>query len=369
MSTQQAVAPASPTTAEPGRRPNRGLLIGAAALAAAGLCTGGWFAFLSPHDSTVTLGADAAQAAPGKAVPLHGRITPMAANRVVEVSTATTKGGPYTAAGTAVTDAAGQYSLTWSPTEAGTVWVRASAVTLGRDQQAQSAPAPVTVRTPASLTLNAGAAAIRTTGNTIVTATLAPAGGAVTFEKSTDGQTWTPLAGATSAKPGVTAAKVAGMPGGLWHIRATAAQTDTATAVTAKEVTVLVEDYKAAGGQYLAIVAGGNKAIDQLNDMIDAGASQAALRVQAEAVSKAISKQAKDFRAYRGWPREVAPIVADLARQDVVEADNFHMRAQSRSVEEWNQIAEQLNAAPDVGGADAARIRDILGLPKRNLHP
>jgi hypothetical protein len=179
----------------------------------------------------------------------------------------------------------------------------------------------------------------------------------------------TPLAGATTPKPGVAAARVAGVPGGLWHIRATAAQTDTATATTAKEVTVLVEDYKAAGARYLAIVAGGNKAIDRLNDMIDAGASQAALRVQAEAVSKAISKQAKDFRAYRGWPREVATIVADLARQDVVEADNFHMRAQSRSVEEWNQIAEQLNAAPDVGGADAARIRDILGLPKRNLHP
>lgn len=369
MSTQQAVAPASATTVKPDHRPSRGLAIGAAALTAVGLCTGGWFAFLSPHDSTVTLGADAAQAAPGKAIPLHGRITPMTANRVVEVSTATAQGGPYTAAGTAVTDAAGQYSLTWSPAQAGTVWVRATAVTLGRDQQAQSAPAPVTVRTPATLTLKAAAAAIRTTGNTTVTATLAPAGGAVTFEKSTDGQTWTPLAGATSAKPGVAAAKVAGMPGGLWHIRATAAQTDTATRVAAKEVTVLVEDYKAAGAKYLAIVAGGNKANQKLEDLIDAGASQAALRVQAEAISKALSKQAKDFRAYKGWPREVAPIVADLAKQTVVDADNFHMRAQSRSVEEWNAIADPWIAAPDVVGADASRIRDILDLPKRNLHP
>lgn len=53
----------------------------------------------------------------------------------------------------------------------------------------------------------------------------------------------------------------------------------------------------------------------------------------------------------------------------MADADNFHMRAQSRSVGEWNQIATRADFPANAGGADAARIRDILDLPKRNLHP
>lgn len=51
----------------------------------------------------------------------------------------------------------------------------------------------------------------------------------------------------------------------------------------------------------------------------------------------------------------------------MVDADGFHMRAQSRSVEEWNQIADQGDSAANAGGADAARIREILDLPVRDL--
>lgn len=103
--------------------------------------------------------------------------------------------------------------------------------------------------------------------------------------------------------------------------------------------------------------------------MIDAGATLAELKGQAQATSKAKSQQAKDLRAYKGWPREVAPVVADLAKQNVLDADNFHMRTQSRGTDEWNEIADDGNAAEAAGSADAARIRAILDLPERGLHP
>lgn len=369
MSTSQDIAPVSPSSGLVARRPNRVVALAAAGLALVGLGAGGWFGFLSPHDSAVKLVADASSAAPGKPVPLSGTVTPAEASRVVLISTATTQGGPFTSAGTAVTDAAGHFTMTWAPAQAGPAWVRATAVTLGRNQQALSAPLAVTVRTPAALTLKAAAAAIRTTGATTVAATLTPVGGAVTFEKSTDGQTWTPLPAGAVTKSGVATAKVSGLPGGLWHLRASAAQTDTATTATAKEVTILVEDYKAAGAKYLQIVGPGNKTIDKLNALIDAGASLSALKQQAEMVSKAQSKESKDFRAYKGWPREVAQDVADLAKQSVVIADTYHMLSQSRSFEEWNQTSTADSAAEDAGSGDAARIRDALGLPKRSLHP
>lgn len=369
--TEQDAMPesANEPAAKTGNRTNRLALIVVAVVAAVVLVAVGWFAFLSPHDSTVSVVADSANATPGKPLPLAGNVTPAVANRVVEISTARAHSGPYTSAGTAVTDAAGRFAMNWSPTEPGPVWVRASAVTLGRDQQANSSPVALTVRTPATLTLKAGAAAVRTTGNTTVSATLAPAGGTVTFEKSLDGQTWSALEAAPAAKAGEATAKIAGLTGGLWHIRATAAETETATEATAKEVTILVEDYAAAGAKYLSIVAAGNQANTKLNNMIDAGASQAALKKQAEVISKAFTKQAKLFRDYKGWPREVAPVVADMAKQTVIDADNFHLRSQSKSVTEWNEIADSGNAAANAASDDAARIRDILGLPKRNLHP
>ena len=55
-------------------------------------------------------------------------MTPAAANRVVELSVASGPGGPFTSSGTAVTDAAGRFHASWTPAEAGHVWVRATAL-------------------------------------------------------------------------------------------------------------------------------------------------------------------------------------------------------------------------------------------------
>ncbi len=341
-----------------------------AAIAAVSVAVGAvvWFAFLSPHDSAVMLTANASSAVPGEPIPVTGEVTPAAANRVVELSVASGPGGPFTSSGTAVTDAAGRFHASWTPAQAGHVWVRATALELGRDQQAQSAPAQVTVRTPATLALKLSSTAIRTTAATTVTATLTPAGGAITLEKSADGQTWTSLP-TTAGKGGTATAKVSGLAGGNWHIRGSGDQTDTASATTGTEVTLLVEDYKAAGAKYLAIVAAGNKAVNKLNSLIDADASLSKVRKQAAVLSHAYTQQAKNFRAYKGWPREVAPVIAELAKACVLDADDFHMRSQARSVDEWNQQADAANASARTGDSAAARARDLLGLPKRNLHP
>lgn len=339
-----------------------------AAAAMVGLGAGGWFALLSPHDSTVTVAADASAAVPGKALPLTGTVTPSRPNRVVTLGVATSPGGPYTNAGTAITDVAGRFQTAWTPTQAGKVWIQATAVELGRDQQAQAMSAPVIVRTPATLTLTLSATAIRTTAALTVTATVAPVGGTVTLEKSADGQTWTAVP-VTPGKNGTATAKLAGLAGGTWHIRGRATQTDTAGAATSQETPLLVEDYKAAAAKYLAIVATGNAAVDKLNSLIDSGASLSSVKRQAAILSRAYTQQAKDFRGYKTWPREVAPVIADLAKACVLDADDFHMRSQVRTIDEWNAQADRGNASADAGSAAAARARDLLGLPKRNLHP
>jgi hypothetical protein len=340
-----------------------GLVVGALALAA-----GGWFAFLSPHDSNVRLTVDASTAVPGKPVTVTGTVTPAAANRVVELDIATTAAGMYAAAGTATTDASGRFQTTWTPPQAGKAWLRATAIELGRDQEARSIATAVIVRTPATLTLKLSVPAIRTTTAATVTATVTPAGGAVTLEKSSDGTTWTSLP-ATAGTGGAATARLSGLAGGTWHIRGTSAQTDTASAATAKEATLLVEDYKAAGAKYLAIVAKPNKAIDELNNLLDAGASLSSLKKQAALLSAGMTQEAKDFRAYRGWPRAVAPVVEELAKASVVDADHFHFMSQVNSIDEWNQQLADANANSNSEGASAARARDLLGLPKRNLHP
>lgn len=345
-----------------------GVWVALAMAAVVAVGAGAWFAFLSPHDSTVRITADTSAAVPGKPVIVAGSVTPTAAHRVIELAVATSPEGPFTPAGTAATDAAGRFQTTWTPAQAGKAWVKATAVQLGRDQEAQSVPVALTVRAPATLTLKLSATAIRTTGVATVTATVAPAGAEVTLETSPNGSTWTPVT-STPGKNGTATAKLTGLTGGTWHIRGTAAQTETATAATSKEATLLVEDYKAAGAKYLAIVAKSNKQVEKLNTLLDADSSLAEVKKQAAALSAAYSQAAKEMRAYKGWPRAVAPVIADLAQASVIDADHFHLLSQVRTLDEWNQESEATYDQARAGGDVAARARDLLGLPKRDLYP
>ncbi|WP_406832820.1 hypothetical protein ABEG17_08360 [Pedococcus sp. KACC 23699] len=367
--TLNQLAPATGDQAPPPTaRSRKPVALAASAAAFVALGAGGWFAFMSPHDSTVKLVADTSTAVPGKPVTVTGTISPAVAHRVVELAVATTIGGPYAPAGTATTDASGRFQTTWTPAQAGKAWVQATAIELGRDQEAQSTAAAVTVRTPATLTLKLSAPAIRTTTAATVTATVAPAGGAVTLEKSSDGTTWMPLP-TTAAKGGTATAKLSGLTGGTWHIRGAAAQTNAASEAASKEATLFVEDYKAAGAKYVAIVGPGNKAIGKLNNLIDAGASLASLKEQVAAVSAAMTQEGNAFRAYKGWPRAVAPVIEELAKASVVDADQYHLMSQVSSFDEWNQRNDETNSNTYAEGAAAARARDLLGLPKRSLNP
>ena len=147
------------------------------------------------------------------------------------------------------------------------------------------------------------------------------------IDRPVDGTSWTPLP-TTAGTGGAATAKLSGLAGGTWHIRGTSAQTDTASAAAAKEATLLVEGYKAAGAKYLAIVAKPNKAISKLNNLLDADASLASLKKQAALLSAGVTQEAKDFRAYKGWPRAVAPVIEELAKASVVDADHFHLMSQ-----------------------------------------
>lgn len=369
--TDERTVPTPVSIDSPRRRGRRTAAIGGAAgaLAVAG-GAGIWFFSFSPHDSTVTLTADSSKAVPGKSVTLSGLVTPAHASRVVEVAVATSQNGPFRPAGSAVTDAAGRYWATFTPTEAGTTWVRATAVQLERDQAAESAPSSFVVRAPAILSLKASAAAIRTSEKATLTAALTPAGGAVAFEKSVDGESWQPASGVRDSGNGKFTLALGGLSGGIWHFRATAAQTATATAATSKETTVLVEDYKAAGVKYLEIVGRSNRALAQLQSALDAedGSADAFRRssAAAEKLSSAYTRAAKEMRAYQGWPRQVRGDVEALVKTNVVVADAYHQMAAADDVPKWDTIYNEAEQTMLEGGRYAAAIREALGLPKRS---
>ncbi|WP_460968321.1 hypothetical protein [Pedococcus soli] len=204
------------------------------------------------------------------------------------------------------------------------------------------------------------------------TGVLKPSGGLVNLEKSKDGTTWTiAQRGVKSGADGAFKTSVKGTPAGTWHFRAGVEATSLATSADSSAVKVIVEDYKAAGAKYLAIISELNGTINASNDAVNAynannsSANERAVRATDAAESSAAGSAAKALRAYKGWPRQVAPIVEAMAKSLVLESDALNLMAKAAGIDERNALYPMADSAHLEGNKAAATIREALGLPQR----
>jgi hypothetical protein len=147
------------------------------------------------------------------------------------------------------------------------------------------------------------------------------------------------------------------------------AKDDNYAAAVSPVVGVTVEDIKAAGASYLRIIAKYNSALDVFRKAVDgANASPDVignLRLAAAPLSATLTKEAAEFRAYGPWPQSVKPLIDQLIAQDVIMADNMHQLSAATSVDSWNALMGQGQAAGLESGRLSTLIRQALGLPQR----
>lgn len=330
-----------------------------------------WFLAFSPRGSTVRL-APLTNVGLSEDVVVSGSVAPAEPSRDVRISLAASADGPWVSGPAALTDSEGNFAVQVPTVKAGQLWVRATALPLGRSEEAASRPESALVRAPSNVTLKTSTPVVSTTKRVLLAGSASPTGGAITLEQSTDGATWEAVtASVVTADEGAFSAQVKGLKGGSWQFRAKVSQTDAALAGTSSAVTVLVEDYKAAGARYLKIIKPYNAALTANNKAINAynasnsGSRFKAIRRTDAAYSTAAGKSAKELRAYKGWPRSVARAIEALAKTQVLEADGLNILSKATTVDERNSLFAMYGDANDQGGKYAAEIRETLGLPKR----
>lgn len=349
----------------------RGWLVAAIAAIAIAAVALTWFLAFSPQESTIRL-APLTNVGLDEDIVVSGSVLPAEPSRDVRLSLAASADGPWLSGPTALTDSEGNFAVPVPTVKAGELWVRATALPHGRSEEASSRPESALVRAPSKITLETSTPVVPTTKIVLLGGSASPTGGAVTLEQSTDGAVWDAVsASVVIGDEGAFSAQVKGLEGGSWQFRAIVAETDAATAATSSAVTVRVEDYKAAGAQYLKIIKPFNEATNANNDAIDAyNANSTEARLKAirrtdSALSTASGNAAKEFRAYKGWPESISGSIEALAKTHVLEADALNLMSKTTTVDERNDLYPQFIDANTEGGKYAAEIREALGLPKR----
>lgn len=332
-----------------------------ATAAAFAVGVGGWFLFLSPTDTDISTQVSETSVAVGQRTTVSGAVTPTAADRVVVLEQRF--GGGWTEIDRSATDALGEYQFEVPMTDKGKGQVRTRVLEAGRLADSTSEPVAVAVLDPTQLETQVRKFA-RSDHALIIPGRVTPAAEReVVVETSPDGQTWTQATTTTSsAKSGKFAAQLDGLKPGPVRVRIRVEQSDTAAATVGKASKVSVEDYKAAGKRYLAIVKDANALLTQLNEMSDYLDYTAYQDIYAKS-SQARSAEAKAFRQYAYWPREVKANILLLAQSDDLWADTYNQLANAKSSSEFYAIS-----SPTVPkGSDNAPviIRSALGLPKR----
>jgi len=337
-------------------------LIGALLILIAVAGVASYFTFFSPRESSVSATVAHASLASTASQSLEGVVSPEESGRLVILQIEGQTGWVEVARTT--TDAAGVFKLSFPMTDLGEHGVRVRVEADGRAQAATSAVENVLVLQPTQVQVRVPRFA-RADKPLRVAGRVAPAVGprTVNIETSPDGQTWSPggqsTADAATGQFTVAARKLS--PGQL-YIRVTIDESAEAATATSKPRVVSVEDYVAAGHRYLQIVAPTNKLIEQLN-ALSAYASYTVYKPICAKLSVALSKEAKQFRRYAYWPREVEKYIAVLAKANVLRADFYNQLGNADSSAEFAAIS-----SPDLPkGADnaAALTREALGLPKR----
>jgi hypothetical protein len=336
------------------------------------LSTAVWFLALSPKATTISVQRPQ-DIQLGQEFVVAGKVDPSGAARTVTVSHATAAGGPWIAGPSAKTDNNGDFAIALESKAAGETWVRATVLQDGRMQEQTSAPQSAHVRQRSTVTLKASVPTVPTTGKVTLSGASTPVGGSVSIEQSSDGLEWALVeVKVTSNQEGGYRAQLKNLRAGTWQFRAKVAESDTASESVSKSATVRVEDYKAAGDKYLALIKPYNKALTAMNDAVDAynvsnsESARRRLKTADAALSTASSKAAKDIRAFKGWPERIAGTVEALAASMVIEADALNQMSKANSIDDRNELWTGFSDAQASGTPNAIEIRDVLGLPKRS---
>lgn len=339
-----------------GKKLYAGVAVGAVVVA-----VGGWFLFLSPKSSDISAEASATSFALGQPATVTGSVTPAAADRVVVLEQRTNDA--WTEVDRSATDAVGEYTFELSMSDKGDGELRTRVLDAGRQSEAASAAIAVKVLDPTQLEATISKFARADRALRIPGRVTPAAERAVVVETSPDGQTWTQAATATSAPAnGKFMARVPGLRPGRVQVRVRVDESASAAEVVGKSAKVSVEDYGAAGKRYLEIVKAGNALITQVNEMSDYLNYTAYQAISAK-LSKARTAEAKAFRQYAYWPREVKANIELLAKSSDLSADMYNQLANAKSESAYFAV----DAPVEPKGADnaPALIRAALGLPKR----
>lgn len=320
----------------------------------------GYVLFLSPKDTEVEFKLADPSMSSADTQAASGSVSPAESGRVVVVSVRGESG--WDDAARTTTDDTGGYRVEFPMTENGDHKVRVRVEQDGRKRAVTSPAKTVTVLSPTQLQTEVPKFA-RTDRPLPISGRVGPAAArSVIIESSTDGQHWTEAGAGSSSPDGKFTLAATGLVPGAAQVRVRVTESEANAAAVSTAQPISVEDYKAAGQEYLAIVAPYNKILNEYDKLPDFGTFTIFQASRAK-MSKALTRQARRLRAYPYWPQEVKASIELLASSNILEADHDNRLARAKSQSEWNEIA-----FPDLpkGAANApVVIRAALGLPKR----
>ena len=362
-------APESSTTKRPRSRKLIALIAGAAVLVIVA-AIGVYFVAFRSLATTVSWAPSVSAMASGGDLTVSGQVMPGNSGRKVLVQSASSVKGPWKPLlPTVTTDSGGRFTGNFKPEFSGSIIMRVVVNPAGRYLKVVGEPARIL--SLSSINVKGGGAMPTQTPLTFTT-TVDPisAGRTVRIEQSSDKVRWVPVGPSVQTKTdGSSVVKVPSPGLGAWSYRATVAKDDKFAAAVSPVVGATVEDIKAAGASYLRIIGRYNSALDVFRKAVDrANASPDVignLRLAAAPLSVVETKEASEFRAYGAWPQSVKPLIDQLIAQDVILADNMHQLSAATSVDSWNGLMAQGQAAGVESGRLSTLIRQALGLPQR----
>ncbi|HWJ09400.1 MAG TPA: hypothetical protein VNS46_08495 [Nocardioides sp.] len=326
------------------------------------LAVAAYFVAFSAKSSQVSLTVGTSSLSSLDLQTAEGTVAPAKAGRLVIVEARSE--GAWTELGRATTDADGSYALEFAMTDRGEVAIRARVVKEGRFEQAVSASTDVAVLEPSQVEVRVPASA-RTDKALKLSGRVIPAGvRTVRVETSSDGQKWTAVGTSESSAGGQFTVLARDLLAGPTMMRVSVEASDTTAATSSTGTEVAVEDYKAAGKRYLAIVTPANNLLDKWDEVNVDGVDVTDIQKLSRELSKAYTKEARNFRDYAYWPAEIQQEIELLARGSVLRADFYHRLAKAESIAEGNELAYP--SGPKGAATAPVVIREALGLPKRD---
>lgn len=298
---------------------------------------------------------------------ISGVLRPSSPIRVVTLERELTRGTWDVVGQAAQSDPSGRFSISFTPTAAGSHPYRVRTNAIGRLEASTSEFMPLTVLELSAVDLQAPGAVELGHPLALRSTTTPPVPGrTVVLQTSTDAETWvnTSARGVTDAS-GTYVAEIFPNKAGPVLYRAMVQADGRYAAGEGPPVAVAVEDVKSAREHYLKMVEPANVAAGAFYDVLGDQASSLSQLTTAAAASAAATRSFTDgLDQYPAWPGEVMPLVERFVELTTEQYGHVNQLAGARSLNEFNSL---YNAGPDYTESAnlAEKIRQKLGLPAR----